>query len=197
MYNPPHFREERPEVLRACMEQYPLAALVAATPAGLEATHVPLLAVDGVLLGHVARANPLADLDGASAVAIFQGPEHYISPGWYASKAEDPRVVPTWNYIAVHAHGTLRTFRDRDRLLAVVTALTERHEAARPEPWKVSDAPPEYIDKLLNAITGIEIEIGRLEGKWKVSQNRPGGDRASVAEALAGHPMGAAVKAAL
>lgn len=197
MYTPPHFREERPEVLQACMKQYPLAALVAATPAGLEATHVPLLAGDGVLVGHVARANPLADLDGVSAVAIFQGPEHYISPGWYASKAEDPRVVPTWNYIAVHAHGTLRTFRDRDRLLAVVTALTERHEAARPEPWKVSDAPPEYIDKLLNAITGIEIEIGRLEGKWKVSQNRPGGDRASVAEALAGHAMGAAVKAAL
>jgi transcriptional regulator len=197
MYTPPHFREERPEILQACMEQYPLATLVAATPAGLEATHVPLLVRDGVLLGHVARANPLADLDGAPVVAIFQGPEHYISPGWYASKAEDPRVVPTWNYIAVHAHGALRTFRDPDRLLAVVTALTERHEAPRPEPWKVTDAPAGYIEKLLNAITGIEIPVERLEGKWKVSQNRPAGDRASVAEALAGHPMGAAVKAAL
>jgi transcriptional regulator len=129
-----------------------------------------------------------------AAVAIFHGPQHYVSPGFYASKADDPQVVPTWNYIAVHAHGTLRTFTDAGRLRAVVADLTAHFEGQRAEPWHIDDAPVAYIDKLLGAITGIEIPVARLEGKWKVSQNRPLADRESVAEALADHPMGAAVK---
>lgn len=197
MYTPPHFQEQRPEMLHALIGEFPLATLAVAAPDGLEATHIPFLLRDGVLIGHVARANPLARLDGAPALAIFQGPEHYISPNWYASKPTEPRVVPTWNYVAVHVHGPLRTFNDKDRLLDIVTALTARFEQSQPEPWSVTDAPPEFIDKLLNAITGIEIPIARIEGKWKVSQNRPAGDRHSVAEALAGHPMGAAVREAL
>ena len=197
MYTPAHFREERPEVLDELMRAFPLATVVAQTPGGLEATHVPLLLRDGVLLGHVARGNPLAAAAGAPVLAIFSGPEHYISPSWYASKAAEPRVVPTWNYIAVHAHGVLETFTERDRLLEIVTALTERFEAEQPRPWSVDDAPRDYIDRLCAAITGIAIPVARLEGKWKVSQNRPAEDRASVAEALAGHPMGRAVKEAL
>lgn len=197
MYTPPHFREDRPDVLLAFIEQYPLSTLVTTTPAGLEATHIPFLIEDGVLRGHVARANPIADAAGQPALAIFHGPHHYISPSFYASKPADPRVVPTWNYISVHAHGPIRTFSGKARLLELVTALTRRMEDSRREPWAVADAPPEYIDKLLNAITGIEIPISRLEGKWKVSQNRPAQDRLSVAEALAGHPIGDAVKEAL
>ena len=135
-----------------------------------------------------------AVVDGMAAVAIFHGPQHYVSPGFYASKADDPQVVPTWNYIAVHAHGTLRTFTDAGRLRAVVADLTAHFEGQRAEPWHIDDAPVAYIDKLLGAITGIEIPVARLEGKWKVSQNRPLADRESVAEALADHPMGAAVK---
>ena len=197
MYTPPHFREDRPDVLLAFIEQYPLSTLVTTTPSGLEATHVPFLMENGVLRGHVARANPIADAAGQSALAIFHGPHHYISPSYYATKPGDPRVVPTWNYVAVHAHGLIHTFTDKSRLLDLVTALTSRMEDTRPEPWAVADAPAEYIDKLLNAITGIEIPIRRLEGKWKVSQNRPAQDRLSVAEALTGHPMADAVKEAL
>jgi transcriptional regulator len=197
MYTPAHFREERREVLDGLIRAFPLATLVAQLPEGLEATHVPLLLRDGVLLGHVARGNPLAGAAGAPVVAIFSGPEHYISPNWYASKAAEPRVVPTWNYIAVHAHGALETFTERERLLEIVTALTERFEADQPQPWSVDDAPRDYIDRMCEAITGIAIPVARLEGKWKVSQNRTAGDRASVAEALAGHPMGVVVKEAL
>jgi len=197
MYTPRHFAEERPEVLNALIAESPLATLVLAAPDGLEATHVPLLLREGVLCGHVARANPIARMDGIRALAIFQGPDRYISPAWYETKKTDARVVPTWNYVAVHAHGVLRTFDDKDRLLEIVTALTERFEADRPEPWSVNDAPPEYVGKLLNAITGIEIQVERLEGKWKVSQNRPLEDRHSVAAALDGDPMQKAIREAL
>jgi transcriptional regulator len=197
MYTPAQFVEDRAEVLHALIAEFPLATLVVAGPEGLEATHIPLLLEDGVLRGHVARANPLAGFSGRAAVAIFQGPQHYISPGMYASKRSDPRVVPTWNYIAVHAHGAMRTFTDREQLVGIVARLTARMECGRTEPWSIEDAPGAYIDKMCNAITGIEIPVARIEGKWKVSQNRPEMDRLSVAEALAGHPMGAAVKAAL
>ncbi len=197
MYTPSHFHEERPEVLRALIEEFPLATLVITTSSGFEATHIPFLLNNGVLRGHVARANPIANASGAAAIAIFQGPQHYISPAWYASKQSDPRVVPTWNYIAVHAHGPIRPFTDKTRLLQIVADLTSHFESQRANPWSIDDAPPEYIDKLLNAITGIEIPIERLEGKWKVSQNRPVEDRASVIDALGDHPMAAAVKAAL
>ena len=194
MYTPPLFREDRPEVMEALLREFPLATLVVMLGDGMEATHVPLLLRDGVLVGHVARGNPLAGADGMAAVAIFQGPQHYVSPGFYATKADDPRVVPTWNYIAVHAHGTLRTFTDAGRLRAVVADLTAHFEAQRAEPWHIDDAPGEYIDKMLGGITGIEIPIARWEGKWKVSQNRILADRESVAEALGAHPMGVAVK---
>lgn len=193
MYTPPHFREDDPAVLHAHIRDYPFATLVMTTPAGLEATHLPLLLDNGVLRGHVARANPFAGANGAPALAIFHGPDHYISPSLYATKKDEPRVVPTWNYIAVHAHGAIRTFTEPAALFEVVAALTQKFEG----PWSIHDAPRDYIDKLCNAITGIEIPIERLEGKWKVSQNRPEADRRSVAEALADHPIGAAVKAAL
>lgn len=197
MYTPPLFREDRPEVLEGLLRKYPLATLVVAMAEGMEATHIPLLLRDGVLVGHVARGNPIAEADGMAAVAIFHGPEHYISPGLYATKASDPRVVPTWNYVAVHVHGTVRTFTEPERLRAVVADLTAYFEGQRAEPWHIDDAPGEYVDKLLGGITGISIAVERVEGKWKVSQNRPAADRDSVAEALGEHPMGAAVKAAL
>jgi transcriptional regulator len=197
MYTPAHFVEDRAEVLHALIAEHPLATLVVAGPEGLEATHIPMLFEDGVLRGHVARTNPLAGMAGRAALAIFQGPQRYISPGWYETKKTDGRVVPTWNYIAVHAHGVLGTFTGREELRALVTRLTERMEAGREEPWAVADAPVEYVDRLCQAITGIEIRVERWEGKWKVSQNRPEKDRRSVAEALEGDPMGAAVKAAL
>lgn len=183
MYTPAHFREDRPEVLHELIARHPLATLVASTRDGLEATHVPLLLEGGVLRGHVARANPLAQ-GAASAIAIFQGGEQYISPSWYASKKTDPRVVPTWNYIAVHAHGPLRTFAEKGEILRIVSALTVHMESRRAEPWAIEDAPAEYIDRLLNAIIGIAIPIERIEGKWKQSQNRPAEDQASVRAAL-------------
>lgn len=154
------------------------------TAAGIEATHVPLLLEDGVLRGHVARANPIWRDAAGEALAIFQGPQRYISPNFYATKSSDPRVVPTWNYVAVHAYGTLRSFDDAVELLRVVTALTDTFEAGSEHPWRVSDAPAEYIDKMLGAIVGIEIPIARIEGKWKLSQNRPAEDRASVRSVL-------------
>ncbi|MBM3782726.1 MAG: FMN-binding negative transcriptional regulator [Acidobacteria bacterium] len=180
MYTPSHFREERPDVLEAFIRAHPLAALVLPGPDGLEATHVPLLLEDGVLRGHVARANPIWRSAGAEALAIFHGAQIYVSPAWYPSKAADPRVVPTWNYIAVHAYGPLRVVENRDALLGIVTRMTETFEAPRSEPWRVSDAPASYIDGLLNAIAGIEIPISRLEGKWKASQNRTEEDREAV-----------------
>ena len=200
MYTPAHFHEDRPEILHALIREFPLATLVMATPSGLEATHIPFLLENGVLRGHVARANPIANAAGTPAIAIFHGPQHYISPAWYESRKSDPRVVPTWNYIAVHVHGPIRTFTGKTRLLQIVADLTEHFESVEsghPNPWSIHDAPLAYIDKLLSAITGIEIPVERLEGKWKVSQNRPAEDRNSVIDALAGHPMAAAIKAAL
>ena len=186
MYNPPHFREERIEVLHDFIRAHPLAALVTAGPAGLEANHLPLiLDVDaGVLRGHVSRANTIWKESRPEALAIFTGPDHYISPSWYPSKQEHGRVVPTWNYTAVHVRGTLNFFEDATRLRAIVEELTAIHEAEFPQPWKVADAPPEFVEGLLKAIVGFELQIASLEGKWKASQNRPEADRVSVAEAL-------------
>jgi transcriptional regulator len=184
VYTPPHFKESSPEALHGVIRRFPLATLVVPTASGLEATHVPMLLEEGVLRGHVARANPLWHAATGEALAIFQGPQHYISPNFYASKQSDARVVPTWNYIAVHAYGPLRAFDDADELRRVVTALTDTFEAGSEHPWRVSDAPVEYIDRLLGAIVGLEIPIARLEGKWKASQNRSADDRASVRAAL-------------
>ena len=187
MYLPPHFQEDRPEVLRALMAEFPLAALVTLTPAGLIANHIPLLydpepAPWGTLRGHVARANrQWQDFQpDTEALAIFQGPQAYISPNWYPTKQEHGRAVPTWNYATVHAYGRLTAFADPRGLRRFLDALTATHEAAEPKPWAPADAPPDYIDGLLRAIVGIEIAVTRLEGKWKVSQNQPAPNRDGV-----------------
>lgn len=188
---PDHFREERIDVLHGFIRKYNFASLVTMGSSGIIASHVPLIldasaGRHGTLRGHLSRANPQwRDLtEQVDALAIFSGPHHYISPSWYASTKEHGRVVPTWNYAAVHAYGRLRLYDDRQRLLRNVQDLTDTHEANFPQPWKVSDAPEEYIEGLLHAIVGIEMAIERIEGKWKVSQNRPRVDREGVAAAL-------------
>jgi transcriptional regulator len=153
------------------------------------ANHIPMMIVAeplpfGTLLGHVARSNPQWRDAETSALAIFTGPEHYISPSWYPAKQEHGRVVPTWNYAAVHAYGVLRIHEDREWLRRLVTTLTETHEAQFEQPWSVADAPADYIEGLLKAIVGIEIRIDRLEGKWKMGQNRSDADREAAAERL-------------
>jgi len=192
MYNPPAFAETRVPVLHAAMRDIGLATLVTLEADGIVASHVPMLvdpepAPFGTLLGHVARANPQwrAPSREIEALAIFLGPEAYISPSLYPTKAATGKVVPTWNYVAVHAWGRLETFDDPARLLALVTRLTERHEAGRARPWAVSDAPADFVAGQLKGIVGFALEVTRLEGKWKVSQNRPAADRASVAAGLA------------
>lgn len=191
MYLPAHFREDRIEVLREHMERYPFATLVTAGASGLVASHIPLVydpdpAPWGRLRGHLSRANPQwQDLQPEiEALAIFQGPHRYVSPNWYPSKEETGRVVPTWNYAVVHAYGRIEAYTDEERLRAHVTALTAVHEAGFDTPWKPADAPANFIEGMLRAIVGIELTITRLEGKWKVNQNRTMEDRRAVAEAL-------------
>lgn len=192
MYNPDHFRESDRTVLAAFCRSHPLAALVTCTPAGwLDVNHVPmaLIETDGeqpLLRGHIARANPLWQgiADGTEILAVFGGAEHYISPSWYPSKAMTGRVVPTWNYAVVQARGTIRFVHDVHWLRQLVESLTDSQEATRLQPWAVSDAPEEYIARQLRAIVGFEIVVGRLEGKFKASQNRVEADRAGVGEGL-------------
>jgi transcriptional regulator len=181
VYLPKHFEETRVEVLHGLIRAYPLGALVSVNAGGLDATHIPF-EVDA----DVARANPVwrETAPGAPALVIFQGPDTYVSPSWYPTKSETGKVVPTWNYAVVHAHGAPRFIDDRGWLRAFVERLTERHEAERPAPWKVTDAPADFIDKQVGAIIGLEIPIARLIGKWKVSQNRSPQDRAGVADGL-------------
>jgi transcriptional regulator len=191
MYVPAHFEETRPDVLHQLIRNHSLAALVTLGPAGLDANHIPL-EVDpepsplGTLRGHVARGNPVwRDFSrDVEALAVFQGPQAYISPAWYATKRETGKVVPTYNYAVVHAYGPIRIVEDRVWLRGLVERLTIRYEAGKPEPWKVTDAPADFVEQMLGAIVGIEIRITRLSGKWKVSQNRPGADREGVAKAL-------------
>ncbi len=196
MYLPKPFVENDVTEMHALMRTNPLATLVSHGPDGLNANHIPLLLVDGKLQGHVARANPLWK-DGNVAgevLMIFQGDESYISPSSYATKAEHGKVVPTWNYAAVHAYGELRVIDDPVWVLAQISALTAANEAALPQPWAVSDAPTDYIEKMLGAIVGIEIVITRLLGKWKVSQNQPAVNQASLIAALDGQPMAALIR---
>lgn len=191
MYIPPSNAETRPEVLLDFIEAHPLGALVTASVEGLFATHLPLV-LDrgrgemGVLQGHVARANPHHRLTpaGPGPLVIFSGPDAYVTPAWYAAKAEHGKVVPTWNYIAVHAYGTLRFIDDPGFLRPHLQALTARHERGQDHPWSIEDAPAEYIDQLERAIVGLEFEITRLEGKWKMSQNRPSADIDGVVRGL-------------
>ena len=191
MYVPPLFKEDRIDVLHAATLGSGLATLVTLTADGLIASHVPMLldpepAPYGTLLGHVARPNPQARgvVPGVQALAIFQGPDAYVTPSWYATKRANGKVVPTWNYVAIHAYGPVEFFDAPDRLRAIVTRLTERQEAVRAEPWAVRDAPPDFIDGMLRGIVGFALPIGRIEGKWKMSQNRPAEDRAGVAAGL-------------
>ena len=191
MYVPKHFEENDVAVLHQLIRSHSLGALVTLTPDGLDANHIPFLvkpdpAPFGTLHGHVARANPIwrSFVPDIGALAIFQGPEAFISPSWYPSKQETAKVVPTWNYVVVHAHGSLRIVDDRTWVRGHIEELTNEHEAAKPAPWKVTDAPADYIDAMVGALIGIEIVISRLTGKWKVSQNRSARDREGVVEAL-------------
>lgn len=191
MYLPAHFAIEDAATLHALMREHPLGALVRTVPDGLAADHLPFeldtaTAPYGLLRAHVARGNPLGHeaRDGREVLVIFQGPARYVTPDWYATKRDTGKVVPTWNYAVVHAYGTLTTIDDAEWLRALVTRLTDRHEADREQPWHVGDAPAEYIDRQLRAIVGIEIAITRLVGKWKLSQNRTPADRAGVVAGL-------------
>jgi transcriptional regulator len=189
MYVPAHFAETRVPVLHAAIRGAGLATLVTTGAAGLEASHVPMLLDDepaplGTLIGHVARENPQWRSGGGESLAIFLGADAYVSPSWYPTKKRTGKVVPTWNYVAIHAYGRVEFFDDEERLRALVTSLTQRHEAGRPEPWAVTDAPEDYVRAMLKAIVGFVLPIARLEGKWKMSQNRPPEDRAGTVVAL-------------
>ncbi len=191
MYIPAHFREDRIDVLHDAIRRAGPATLVSMTADGLFASHAPLMldpepAPYGTLIGHLAKANPhvtLAD-PAVETLVIFHGPDGYITPSYYAAKREHGKVVPTWNYVAIHAYGTLRVFDDPVRLLDVVTRLTANHEAPRAEPWAVSDAPDDFVQGMLRGIVGITLPITRLEGKVKMSQNRPAADQTGVIDGL-------------
>lgn len=191
MYLPSSFIETRPDVLHQFIRENPFGALVAQTRSGLDANHFPMVldtASSVTLTGHMARANPFwQECDGDTpALVLFGGPHAYISPSWYPSKAQHGKVVPTWNYIVVHAHGSIRFSHDRDALLQNVGKLTSQQEAARSHPWKVSDAPQEYVERLLEQIVLFRITIDRIVGKWKVSQNRADPDQRGVLAGLRG-----------
>jgi transcriptional regulator len=193
MYLPKHFEETRVEELRRIMAEYPLGAFVIHGPNGLDANHLPFhldpdAGAHGRLLAHVARANPVWTeiKDGDEVLVIFRAADAYVSPNWYPSKHELHRQVPTWNYQAVHVHGKAHVRDDERFVRGVVARLTRTHEAGTgaDKPWKMTDAPQEYIEQMLAAIVGLEIEISRIVGKWKLSQNKEERDRIGAAEEL-------------
>jgi transcriptional regulator len=191
MYQPPHFREERLAVQHELIRRFPLGLLVTAGPGGLMANPVPFLIYPGegphgVLRVHLARANPQwRDLGAVGeCLVVFQGPQEYVTPSWYATKRESGKVVPTWNYATVHVRGRPTVFEDAAWLRRQVDDLTSLAEGRRPGPWKVDDAPADFVASQLKGIVGIEILIEHIEGKWKVSQNRPVADREGVIEGL-------------
>lgn len=192
MYRPAHFEENRPEVLQALMRQHPLGQLVTHGPDGLDANPIPFeldaaTGPHGTLRAHVARANPVWQRAADTEVlVIFQAADGYISPNWYPSKPEHHRHVPTWNYAVVHAHGVLRVHDDERYLRGLVARLTREHEtrSQQPRPWKMGDAPPDYIDAMLKVIVGLEIEMTRVVGKFKLGQNREARDRLGAADGL-------------
>jgi transcriptional regulator len=186
VYLPPAFTEKRPEVLIEHIEQYDFGLLVSHGSAGLAASHIPfLIERDGEQLhlhGHLARPNPqVADLArGGEVLAIFHGPHAYISPNWYAIGPS----VPTWNYVDVHAYGTVQLVADAEWLRRFLVRLSERHEVLKPVPWRVQELPDTYVETMLKGIIGLDIAVTRLEGKYKLSQNRPAADRPGVIAAL-------------
>jgi len=191
MYQPPHHREDRLDVQHALIERHPFGLLISTGPDGLLANGLPFLlrreaGALGTLAAHMARANEQwRTLDGQSVLVVFQGPQIYITPAFYETKRETGKVVPTWNYAMVQARGLARVHADPAWLDGQIGALTDRHEEKRPRPWAVEDAPRPYIESQMRGIVGVEIEIAAIEGKWKVSQNRPEADRRGVAEGLA------------
>jgi len=193
MYLPPAFREDRLDVLHELIRAHPLGLLVSAGPAGLVANPLPFMLYaddgqNGTLRAHFSRANPhwreLAGVD--ECLVVFQGAQDYITPSWYPTKRETGKVVPTWNYVTVHVWGAPRLVDDGDWLRRQLDDLTRSQEASRPAPWQVSDAPESYVAAQMRGIIGIEIPIGRLEGKWIVSQNRSEAERRGVAAGLLG-----------
>jgi transcriptional regulator len=206
MYLPNHFAQHDVAALHTLIQQHPLATLVTVGPDGPTADHIPLeldasAGPHGTLRGHVARANPLWQAAAGTAVlAVFHGPQAYVTPSWYPSKAATHKVVPTWNYAVVHAQGVLRAVEDAPWLQALVSRLTGHQEATRALPWAVGDAPEDFVQSLLRVIVGIEIPLTALVGKWKVSQNRSEADRLGVAQGLAeqgssgAHAMAALVR---
>ena len=195
MYQPPHFREERLALQHALIRRFPLGLLVSAGPSGPMANPLPfVLDADasprGTLRGHLARANPQWRELAGEALVVFQGADGYVTPSWYATKRETGKVVPTWNYVMVQARGPVRVIEDEGWLREQIEALTRMQEGARAEPWAVDDAPAPFVAAQIRGIVGIEIEIARIEGKWKVSQNRPEADRRGVAAGLRAEPDG-------
>ena len=191
MYVPDQFRESDVPTLHALIRAHTLATLVTLGPGGIEANHIPM-EIDpepgplGTLRGHVSKSNPVwREARGdVHALAVFVGAQSYVTPSWYRTKQETGKVVPTWNYAVVHASGPLRIVHDREWLRGLVTRLTNTHEGSAPDAWRVTDAPADYIDRMLGGIVGLEMPLARLEGKWKVSQNREAVDRAAVVSGL-------------
>ncbi|WP_420405510.1 FMN-binding negative transcriptional regulator [Nisaea sp.] len=191
MYVPPHFREHNLDVLHETIRRIALGTVVTLGHDGLIGSHVPMLLDEskgefGTLSGHFAKANLQAKgpAQGGEALAMFLGPEAYITPNWYATKQESGKVVPTWNYVAVHAYGPITFHDDAEWLRGLVSRLTDVHEASNAQPWAVSDAPEPFVRSQLKGIVGFEIPITRIEGKWKLSQNRPAADKSGVIEGL-------------
>jgi transcriptional regulator len=191
MYIPAHFLIKNPQDIHTIIQEHPLGALVTLGPDGLDANHIPFefdptQGAHGLLTAHVARANPVWEQcqDGADVLVIFRGNESYISPNWYPSKHETHRQVPTWNYEVVHVHGRLTVMDEEKFVRRVVARLTREHEASEPRPWKMGDSPPEYIAQMLKAVVGIQVDIQRIEGKAKLSQNREARDRLNAADTL-------------
>jgi transcriptional regulator len=207
MYRPEHFAPPDRAALLALMAAHPLATLIHMADSRLCADTIPLMFEDatassaasgssaeapaqGLLRGHVARANPLwRSADGREVLVQFNGPQAYVSPSYYPSKAEHGKVVPTWNYVLVQAHGRLRAVDDAQATHRLVSELTRHHETPRAAPWAVDDAPPDYVAQMVRAIVGVEISVTSLVGKWKLSQNRGAADRDGVAQGLAAEPL--------
>ncbi|MBZ9557865.1 MULTISPECIES: FMN-binding negative transcriptional regulator [unclassified Modicisalibacter] len=195
MYRPRPFALDDASALHATIDSHPFASLISVGDAGPSAEHLPLLrqaTTSDVLYGHIARANPLWQGGERDALAIFHGPQAYVSPGWYPEKRAHGRVVPTWNYLVVHAHGRLRFIEDRDWLMQCVDALTRRFEQGRERPWSLAEAPADYLDGLCRAIVGVELSVERLVGKHKASQNKPAATREAVRRGLRDDARGSA-----
>jgi transcriptional regulator len=190
MYVVQHFAQKSVPVMCAYLAENPFAALVVNTPNGPTVDHIPLefdagSGSEGRLLGHIARSNPLwREFESGPGLAVFSAHHAYVSPDWYVSRAADPRVVPTWNYAAVHVSGTLRFFHDADRIQELLARMTDRFESSRSTPWRIADAPAEHIGRLVGAVVGLELQIDSMIGKWKMSQNRPPEDREGVMAGL-------------